>query len=393
LFRARIYLDHNATTPLRPEARRAMLAAMEMCGSASSPHGEGRAVRHVIEEARQAVAKLVDALPENVIFVSGATEANNMALTPHWQSGPIVAPLDRCLVSGVEHVSVLAATRFPEGRFETLPVEANGVVDVAFCACRMAGLDAARERPLVSLMTANNETGVLQPVRAVATEVHKVGGILHSDAAQAAGKIALSIDALGADLLTVSSHKIGGPVGAGALVLAAGTLHLTERLIRGGGQEKGARGGTENLVAIAGFGAAALAALYDLGAEAGRQRTLRDRLEAGLRAGSRGVVVFGEEAERLPNTICFAEPGIPAQTALIALDLAGVAISSGSACSSGKVSASHVLAAMGAGRDLSAGALRISLGRTTSAQEVDAFLSAWGKVRERIWERRRAEVA
>ncbi|MDQ0468857.1 cysteine desulfurase family protein [Labrys wisconsinensis] len=390
---SRLYLDHNATTPLRPEARAAMLAALDVTGSASSVHAEGRAARRIVEEAREKVASLVGAAAKAVVFVSGATEANATALTPHWRRGPADRPLEHCLVSAVEHASVLAGGRFAPDRVEMLPVDGAGRADLPAWSARMADLRQANERPLVSLMLANNETGVLQPVAALAEAVQAAGGVLHADAAQAAGKIAISMATLRADLLTLSGHKLGGPFGSGALVLASEALHLAEPLIAGGGQERGARAGTENLPAIAGFGAAAEAAARDLAAEAVRQRALQGRLEAGLGRIAPDVVVFGQGAERLPNTICFAVPGIPAETTLMALDLQGVAVSSGSACSSGKVRASHVLKAMAVVPDLASGAIRVSLGRSTAAEDVERFLAVFHRVHRTIYEKRRMRAA
>jgi cysteine desulfurase len=388
----RLYLDHNATTPLRPEARAAMLAALDVAASASSPHAEGRHARHILEAAREDVAALVGAEPRQVILTASATEANVTALTPHWQRACADPPLARLLLSAVEHASVRSGGRFGENR-EILPVDAQGRADRKLWARRMGELHGAGERPLVSLMAANNETGVLQPVADVAETVHAAGGLLHCDAAQAAGKIPLSIAALGADLLTLSSHKLGGPLGAGALVLASASLHLAEPLLRGGGQERGARAGTENIAAIAGFGAAASAARAALSEEGARQRALRDRLEREMRALAPGLIIFGEGAERLPNTLCFADVGSPAETMLMALDLEGIALSAGAACSSGRITGSHVLAAMGVSADVARCALRLSIGHTTIESDVHRFLSDWNRVRKRIHDRQGAEAA
>jgi cysteine desulfurase len=388
----RLYLDHNATTPLRPEARAAMLAALDVTASASSPHAEGREARRIVEDARQQVAALVGAEPRNIIFTASATEANAAALTPNWQRADRRLPLSRLLLSAIEHASVLAGGRFA-GLGERLPVDAPGRADLEAWAGRMAELRDAGEQPLVSLMAANNETGVLQPVAKVAGMAHLAGGLVHCDAAQAAGKIPLSLAALGADLVTLSSHKIGGPIGAGALVLASTSLHLAEPLLRGGGQERGARAGTENVAAIAGFGAAASAAASALAGEAARQRSLRDRLEREMRARAPALIIFGESAERLPNTICFADEGCPAETMLMALDLEGIALSAGAACSSGRITGSHVLSAMGAPPEVARCALRLSIGRTTGASDLERFISVWNRVRKRIHDRQRANAA
>jgi cysteine desulfurase len=389
----RHYLDHNATTSLRVEARDAMVAAMDLVGAASSVHAEGRAASALAEVSRQAVADLVGALPSKVIFVSGATEANNLALTPHWSRGADHRVLDRCLIAAVEHPSVLNGARFSPDRVETMPVDEVGRADIEVWSRRMAAMRAADERPLVSLMLANNETGVMQPVADIARLVRQAGGLMHSDAAQAAGKVPIAIAELGVDALTVSAHKLGGPAGIGALVLGADDLHLADPLIRGGGQERGNRAGTENLVAIAGFGAAAAAARRGIEAETAHQLALREQVEAGLRAISPNVTIFGKSVARLANTVCFAEAGIPAETALIALDLKGYAVSSGSACSSGKVKRSHVLAAMGVREELAEGAIRVSVGRTTSRNDVEAFLATWKGVRDGLYGARRARAA
>ncbi|MFL9828615.1 cysteine desulfurase family protein [Rhodoplanes sp. SY1] len=381
----RAYLDWNATAPLRPQARAAMLAALD-AGNPSSVHAEGRAARALVEEARAAVARLVGAAPRNVVFTSGGTEANTLALTPGLAVGPDTAPRDRLLVSAIEHPSVRAGGRFPTNAVDILPVTSDGRVDLAALAARLAALAVEKIglRPLVSLMHANNETGVVQPIAAAAELVHAAGGILHVDAVQSAGKIPCDIGALGADLMTLSGHKIGGPKGVGALVLRDADIHVTAPVLTGGGQERGTRAGTENVAAIAGFGAAALAAAQDLATAGPAMAGLRDALEAGVAAAARGTVVIGQGAPRLPNTSLLAHPGLKAETAVIALDLAGVAVSSGAACSSGKVGASQVLAAMGVPADLAAGAVRVSLGPTTSERDVSTFVDAWKQLVRRL---------
>ncbi|MDQ0393804.1 cysteine desulfurase family protein [Labrys monachus] len=389
---ARTYLDHNATTPMRSEARAAMLTALERCGAPSSIHGDGRAMRKLVETARHDVAALVGAPARNVVFCSSATEANNLALCLDWQRGR-AAPLGRAAVSAVEHASVLSGGRIPADRLALLPVDARGMVDLAGASALLERWRAEGIAGLVSVMLANNETGVLQPVAALAERVHAAGGILHCDAAQAAGKIPLDIRDLGVDLITISSHKLGGPLGAGALVMASEALHLPNPLLRGGGQERGWRAGTENVPAIAGFGAAAAAAARDLTADAERCRALLAVLEEGVRAIAPEAVIFGEGAPRLPNTLCFAEPGIAAETALIALDLEGISVSSGSACSSGKVKVSHVLTAMGVPPDLAACALRVSLGRETLAEEVEFFVAVWTRLRKSLHDRKQHRAA
>lgn len=371
----RAYFDWNATAPLRDKAHEAVIAALALTGNASSVHAEGRAARHLVEEAREKVANLVGAEASNVTFTSGATEANTLALTPALQVGSRKEPRDILFVSAIEHPSVLCGGRFPAGRIESLPVRHDGVID----------LDAAKrciskaKRPLVSVMQANNETGVIQPVRDVAEIVHAVGGVLHVDAVQGAGRIDCTIGELEADLLTISSHKLGGPQGAGALIRRA-EIQITDPLIRGGGQERGLRGGTENVAGIAGFGAACAAAAGARREDAVRMAASRDRFEAELKVATPEVVIFGANAPRLPNTTMFTVPGLKAETAIIAFDLNGIAVSAGAACSSGKIQPSHVLAAMGMEPALARGAVRVSLGWSTTETEVDALLTAWNKV-------------
>ena len=374
----RIYLDWNATAPLRPQARAAAAEALGVCGNPSSVHAEGRAVRRQIEAARESVAALVGAEARNVVFTSGGTEANMMALSPFMGTGPESEPRDCLVISAIEHPSVLAGGRFPRDALATVPVTADGRIDLSALARLLSELARkGLQRPLVSVMLANNETGVVQPVAQAAALAHAAGALMHVDAVQGAGRIPCNINELQADLLTLSGHKIGGPKGAGALIKRDQALHFTDPLIKGGGQERGARAGTENVACIVGFGAAAAVVRLDLSEERARMVALRDRLEAGLKARMPAAIVFGAEAERLPNTTLFAVPGIKAETAVIALDLDGIAVSSGAACSSGKVQPSHVLAAMGVGRALAQGAIRVSLGPTTTETEVDRFLDAW----------------
>ena len=375
----RVYLDWNATAPLRPEARAAMIAAFDLVGNPSSVHHEGRTARQVIEEARERVAALVGAEPRNVVFTSGGTEANVMALSPALETPENKSGFDRLMTSAVEHASVRAGGSFASHQVEEIPVSGDGVVDIGALERRLIELQRQGARPpLVSIMAANNETGVIEPVEAAAAVVHAAGGLLHVDAVQVAGRIPFDISRAGADLTTVSAHKLGGPKGVGALIKRSATLHLAEPLLSGGGQERGARAGTENVAGIAGFGAAAASAAVTMAADSERLRSLRDRLEAGLARSP--TVVFGHNAERLPNTSLFAAPGLRAETALINLDLMGFAVSSGSACSSGKVAASHVLAAMGVPGDLSAGAIRLSIGPHIVENEIDLFLKAWMKL-------------
>ena len=371
---ARVYLDFNASAPLRSETRSAVAGALELCGNPSSVHAEGRAARRIVETAREQVAALVGAEPRNVVFTSGGTEANMLALSPASGAGE---PRDRLLISAIEHPSVLAGGRFPAEAVERVPATADGRIDLAALQAALAKGDI--HRPLVSLMLANNETGVMQPVSEAACRVHDAGGLLHVDAVQAAGRMACDINALGADFLMISAHKIGAPKGVGALIKREDALQL-DPLVTGGGQERGARGGTENVAGIGGFGAAAAAAKQELSEASARMAALRDQLESGLRATSPDVLIFGADSPRLPNTTLFSVPGLKAETAVIAFDLEGVAVSSGAACSSGKVQPSHVLAAMGVSPDLARGAVRVSLGPTTTESEINRFLEAWNKV-------------
>jgi cysteine desulfurase len=369
----RIYLDWNATTPLRAEAREAMAAAWDLCGNPSSVHAEGRQARRLVEAARVLIAAAAGAVARNVVFTSGGTEANALALAPGLRRGAM-PPVERLAVSAIEHASVLTGGRFPAEALSTIGVTKSGVLDLDRLRATLAGGAPA----LVSVMAANNETGALQPVREAAEIVHAAGGLLHVDAIQALGKIPIDINEMNADLITFSAHKIGGPKGIGAVILAEGVLGF-EPLLRGGGQELGRRAGTENVAGIAGFGAAVQRAMKVLKREAIRLESLRNRLEEGLLA-TPGVIVFSSDLERLPNTTLFAVPGLKAETAVIGFDLAGIAVSSGSACSSGKVQPSHVLEAMGFGPELAQGAVRLSLGWFTSETDVDHSIEAWRKL-------------
>lgn len=369
----RIYLDWNATAPLRREARGAMTAAMDLSGNPSSVHAEGRRARKLVEDARVAIAGAVGALPRNVIFTSGGTEANTLALTPGLRrtSGPSVQKL---VVSAIEHASVLAGGRFPTESITTASVTRSGLLDLDRLRATLDGMPPA----LVSIMLANNETGAVQPLAEAGEIVHSAGGLLHVDAIQAFGKMPFDINALNADMVTLSAHKIGGPKATGALVLAEGLLG-PEPLVRGGGQERGHRAGTENVVGIAGFGAAVSAALSAVDRETIRLEDLRNHLEKGLRQ-TPDLIVFSDDVARLPNTTLFTVPGLRAETAVIGFDLAGIAVSSGSACSSGKVQPSHVLEAMGFPPNLAQGAVRLSLGWSTSEADIDRCLEAWRRL-------------
>jgi cysteine desulfurase len=373
----RVYFDWNATAPLRPEAREAMAAASDLSGNPSSVHAEGRQARGLVEQARAIIAGAVGAPPRNVTFTSGGTEANALALTPGLRRGSGF-PVKRLLISVIEHASVLAGGQFPAETIDSVDVTSAGRVDLDHLRAMLEGGPPA----LVSVMLANNETGAVQPVAEVAEIVHSAGGLLHVDAIQAFGKIPCDINVMNADLVTLSGHKIGGPKGAGALVLAEG-LSGPEPLLRGGGQELGRRAGTENVAGIAGFGAAARAAMLVLERDAIRLKNLQERLENGLRQ-TPDLIVFADGVARLPNTTLFTVSGLKAETAVIGFDLAGIAVSSGSACSSGKVQPSHVLKAMGFGPELAEGAVRLSLGWSTTDADVDCCILAWRKLAESL---------
>lgn len=378
--RPRVYLDHNATTATRPAVIAAMAAALAETGNPSSIHAEGRAKRALVETARRKVAALVGADPACVTFTSGGTEASNLALSPTVRDARDRRPVTRLAVSAVEHPAVSAGARFPKSAIETVPVDGRGVVDLAAVEAAFARHAAERpdERMILALMLANNETGVIQPVAEAAAIAKRFGGLVHVDAVQAAGKIPVDLRALGADFMAIAAHKFGGPAGVGALIRAHEGLHVEEAVVRGGGQEKGWRAGTENVAGVVGMGVAAEEALAGLDHFAGLAQ-FRDALEAGLKRLG-GATVFGEGAPRLPNTSCFAASGVDSARAMIALDLEGIAVSAGSACSSGKAKASPVLDAMGVTHDLSTGMLRVSFGWPSVGADGERFLEAWAKI-------------
>lgn len=366
---ARAYFDYNATAPLRPEAREAVLSALDCVGNPSSIHGEGRKARAVIEKARSEVAGLVNKAGKNVIFTSGATEANATVISqPRFTN---------IAVGGTEHPSVLEAARRREDIVTVLPVDRSGIIELPALSAWLADSDDQPAR-LVSVQWANNETGVIQPIREIAQTVRDHNARLHVDAVQVAGRLAVDLSEVEIAFLTLSSHKIGGPHGVGAIVQGPGGELRTPMLV-GGGQESRLRAGTENVAGIAGFGAAAMCAARDL-SEVSKVSASRDRLQSEILRMTPGAVVVGSAAARLPNTLALVLPGLRAETLVIAFDLAGIALSSGAACSSGKVSRSHVLAAMGFGDELAGSALRISLGWATTEDEVERFLAAWAKV-------------
>jgi cysteine desulfurase len=369
LGRPSVYLDHNATTPLRPEAIEVMRESMQWFGNPSSVHSHGRLARRRIEDAREQVARLIGADPANIIFTSSGTEANALALRG--------AGRRRVLISAVEHASVLGALEYAE----TVPVDGDGLVRLDALAEMLATSD---EPALISVMLANNETGVLQPISDIAALARRHGALVHCDAVQAVGKIAVDAVALGVHLLSISAHKLGGPAGVGALVVDP-SVPLSA-LLRGGGQERGRRAGSENVLGIVGFGAAAQAAArLD---DSGMLASLRDSLERRLKAMCPSTRLFGASAARLPNTSCIGMPGVSAETQVIAFDLASVSVSAGAACSSGKVQVSHVLTAMGVGDDIARSAIRVSMGWTTKASDVDRFIEIWTSIYGRAQARR-----
>lgn len=373
----RVYLDYNATAPIRASAAAAVNEALGLCGNPSSVHADGRAARARLEDAREAVAALAGARPDQLVFTSGGTEANNLALAWAVRGG------GRVLVSAGEHSSILEVAPLAE----RVPLGEDGQVDLA----ALEDLLAAAPRPsLLALMLANNETGVIQPLAEAVGLAQAAGVPVHCDAVQAAGKMALDAEALGVQLMSLSAHKIGGPPGVGALVVADEVA--LEPLLRGGGQERRRRAGTENLPGIAGFAAAAHEAAGKLDAFAGLAR-LRDRLEAEITALAPATRIFGAAAPRLANTSCLAMPGVRAETQVMALDLAGVAVSAGAACSSGKVAPSHVLRAMGADETAADGAIRVSLGWASRSEEVDFFVAAWAKLYDRTRNSDRPDTA
>ncbi len=352
----RSYLDHNATSPLRPSVKTAMIAAMDVDGNASSVHGEGRAARKLLSDAREKLGFWFGCLPQMITFTSGGTEANNMALRG--------VAVDRILVSAVEHHSVLAAAKATGKSVEIIPVDGFGRVMID------ALENMLRPNTLVSVMVANNESGVVQPLEQVMVIAHAAGALVHVDAVQAVGKRQVNFGLMGADMMTVAAHKVGGPTGIGALIIRDGLV--VEPLLHGGGQELRRRAGTENLINIAGFAALADEPQLDT-------YDLNDKLEAALR----GETIFSDGVERLCNTTNFAMRGMNAETLLMYFDLEGIAVSSGSACSSGKVAASHVLNAMGISPELSKSAIRISLGWNTTDANINHFISAWRKISKR----------
>ena len=375
----RAYLDYNASAPLLDEARAAMMSALERPGNASSVHSEGRAKRALLDTARQHVAALCNAKPDNVIFTSGATEAATALLTAMYRMGRAPLTIASLHALTTDHPCILSGGRFDAESVNQVPVGADGVADTGALDEALQAGSKDDGLPMVACHLANNESGVIQPIADIAALTKSVGGLLVVDAVQGAGRLEIDIEALGADFLILSSHKMGGPQGAGAIV-AASDLVMPQALIRGGGQEKGHRAGTENVAAIAGFGEAARLARAAL-ADVDSIGHLRDRFEATIHKHIPDVVIYAADARRLANTSLFSIPGFKTETAQIAFDLAGVAISAGSACSSGRVGESHVLAAMGFGEH--GNALRLSIGRETAEMELEMFDRALGEIAAR----------
>lgn len=371
-----LYLDWNATAPLLPEAREAFMHALDLYGNASSVHAAGRKSRAVLEDARQRVAKACGVAPKQVFFTSGGTEANATVLTPHWQDEADARPLTHLFVSAIEHPCVLAGGQFAPEAVSHLPVTAEGVVDLvqAEAIFRVYSDKNPNGRALVSVMAANNETGIVQPIQAMAALCSQFGFLLHCDAAQVFGR--QSLQGFAADVITFSALKFGAPKGVGGFVVSNPRLHLVRPLLRGGGQERGGRAGTENVAAIAGLAGAMRSPYFEQWQDI---EPLRDALEAALLQATPEAIIVGRHQPRIANTSCVLVPGLSAETMLMALDLAGVCASSGSACSSGKVKTSHVLSAMGYEADLARAALRFSLGPLTTQSDIDAFVQVWTK--------------
>ncbi|MBX9759551.1 MAG: cysteine desulfurase [Beijerinckiaceae bacterium] len=387
MTRPRVYLDWNATSPLLPAARDALVESLDAFGNPSSVHAEGRRARALVEAARARIAALAGVAPAGVTFTSGGTEAANLVLTPGFVRAG-ARPLDLLIVSAGEHACVLDGHRFPADRVRIAPLDGSGLVDLSALAAMLS--EAGEARVMLALQAANNETGAIQPVAQAAELVHAHGGVLVCDAVQGAGRLDCRAETLGADALFFSAHKIGGPKGVGALALRHGDANIEDRLVRGGGQERNLRAGTENVAGIAAFGVAAEWAARNGAQEMAALATLRDEMEQALMRALPDLAIFSRGATRLANTSAFALPEAPAATMLIGLDLEGFAVSSGSACSSGKVKSSHVLAAMGVAPDMAAGAIRVSLGRKTGAADVAGFVEAFQRVAARVGGRRKA---
>lgn len=384
----RTYLDYNASVPLLDEAREAMIGVLGSFGNASSVHFEGQEFRKTVENARRQLGELVGANANQIIFTSGATEGATHALSPILRAGGHNIGISTLYVSAVEHPCIFSGGRFSAENMRVLPVTEGGVLDLVALREAMRVHDHTNGAAMVAVMLANNETGIVNPIEEISQIVREYGAYLVVDAVQAAGKVPVLVSELGAHFVILSSHKIGGPQGVGALILGDASLS-PQPLLRGGGHENFQRAGTENVAGIAGFGAACEWQVANAD-KMGFITNLRDKVEAGVKAIALEAgnsiaqpVIFGESERRLGNTTCFAQAGVRGETALISLDLDGISVSSGSACSSGKVKRSHVLEAMGVDNDLGACALRISLGWDSSEGDTDNFLNAWKKLVQR----------
>ncbi|MBT3917390.1 MAG: cysteine desulfurase [Rhodospirillaceae bacterium] len=356
------YFDHNATAPVTAEVADAIAGAIALPGNASSVHTAGRQARQLVEQAREHIALLIGASPAQIVFTSGGTEANNLVLRG--------TECDHILASAVEHDSVLVAA----DNIEQMPVDGDGVINLAALAAKLAEMDG---QALVSVMLANNETGVIQPVAEISRLAKEHGALVHTDAIQALGKVKVDWTELAVDFMSLSAHKIGGPQGAGVLVVNEAVP--LQSLIKGGGQERSRRAGTENVPGIVGFGAAANLAAENID-KANEIKILRDHLESKIKSMAPDAVVFGERVDRLPNTICLSMPNVSSETQVMKFDLTGIMVSAGSACSSGRVQASHVLKAMGVGEEVASTAIRVSLGDSNTKEEVDYFVSQWREI-------------
>ncbi|MBL4617373.1 MAG: cysteine desulfurase [Robiginitomaculum sp.] len=374
------YLDYNAMAPMRRSALNAMNNAYEQVGNPSSVHGFGRIAKQALEKARQQVAQAIKSSPDDLVFTSGGTESNNLAI----KNAVDVLGVRKILLSPCEHPSNLIAAEQSGADIIYLPMLADGLIDITL----FEQVVLQQKEPFMAVvMLANNETGIIQPLRRIADIVHENDGFLHVDAAQAFGKIPVSFGQISADTMTLAAHKVGGPIGVGALVVRCG-LSLRGQML-GGGQESGRRGGTSNVPAITGFAVAANEAVSELAEFAALYGKI-DTLAEMMRKFSPDLVVFGEDVDCLPNTLCCAATGFSSQTQVMALDLSGFAISAGSACSSGKVKSSHVLKAMNVPDNLAKCAVRISIGRDITDQQLKLFANAWGLAYEQAT---RGEVA
>lgn len=390
MSKPRIYLDYNATAPTRDVAKNAALDAMALVGNASSIHKEGRKVRGVIETAREQVAKLIGAQSKEITFTSGGTEANNLVLASDIGALGKKTKLCATLLSATEHPSLFKATEISERPVEFIKVDDDGVIDLVHLEALLKKWQTSSDLPaLVSIMLVNNETGVIQPIKKIAQIVHQYGGFIHVDAVQALGKVAIDFKTMNIDLMSLSAHKVGGILGAGALVIRLGIL--VDSYIKGGGQELGLRAGTENIPAIAAFGAVVDAVEQEI-KNLNKYKMLQQKLEVLIQQIDVSAAVFSANVERVYTTTCFAVPHIAAERALMSLDLAGIAVSSGSACSSGKVSQSHVLKAMGIENELALCAIRVSYGYKTTLRELEKFVEEYTRIYTRIMQREQVKT-